>query len=70
MGSTKGVIMHHEEYSNEYNMFKRASPNDTKLVLSTFEHSSYGNQVVSRDTEDVMKKTLYWKVMKNPRSKG
>lgn len=60
-GSTKGVKMKDSDFTAEYNRFQRLSPHQTKLVQSTFEHSTHNNQVVRPDTEELIKETLFWR---------
>ena len=60
-GTTVGVRMMESDFTVEYNRFNNLSKSRTKLVQSTFEHSTHNAQVVRADNEVKTKETLFWR---------
>ena len=60
-GSTEGVRMIESDLALEFCRFKQLPTHRTTLVQSTFEHSTYNNQVMSDENQVKTKETLFWR---------
>ena len=60
-GSPEGMRMSDFDLAPEFSRFKHLPPHNTTLMQSTFEHSTFNNQVMCDENEVKTTETLFWR---------